>query len=102
MRVAKRFERLVLRQCLQIANERLLGLSVTIDAAIALLKRHQRPGDVKVNQTMAEAMQVQPLTGHVGCEHQTHGRIGFIKTLDSVHEVLVAVVPLKNDDLFFL
>ena len=102
MRVAKRLERLVLRQCLQIANERLFGLSVTIDTAIALLKRHQRPGDVKVNQAVAETMQIKTFTGNVGCEHQTHGRIGLIKALDSVHEILVAVVTFKNDDLFFL
>ncbi|MEY4807905.1 MAG: hypothetical protein RLZZ206_2294 [Cyanobacteriota bacterium] len=41
------------------ADQGLPGLAVAIDAAIALLQRHQRPGDVDMHQPMAQVMQVQ-------------------------------------------
>jgi hypothetical protein len=43
----------------QIADQRLPRLAVAIDAAIALLQRHQRLGDVDMHQPVAEVVQVQ-------------------------------------------
>ena len=43
----------------QITDQGLPRLAVAIDAAIALLQRHQRPGDVDMHQPMAQVVQVQ-------------------------------------------
>lgn len=38
-------------------------LTVAVDPAISLLKHHERPGDVKMDQMMAEIMKIDMIDG---------------------------------------
>ena len=90
------------RDRLEVADERLLRLTVAVHAAVTLLEGHERPGDVEVNEPVAETMQVQAFARDVGREHEAHGILGAVEFLNGVHEVLVAVVPLQNHHLLGL
>src|SRR5262249_19115759 len=48
----------------QVDDLRAVLLAVPIDPAVALLKHHQRPGQVEVHQAVAEEVKVQSL----GCD----------------------------------
>lgn len=57
-------------------------LDITIDPAIALLKHHERPRHVRVNQAVAVVVQVQALTGHVRAQQHTDGVVLSAKAID--------------------
>ena len=47
--------------CVEVGNSRLTCLTISVNAAISLLKDHQRPGEIEVDQSMAKIVQIQAL-----------------------------------------
>ena len=47
-------------------------LSVAVDSAVPLLEDHKRPGDIEMDQLMAEEMEVETFARDVGREQQAH------------------------------
>ena len=64
----------------QVDDLRFGDLTVAIHAPISLLKDHQRPGQVEVNQTVALVMQVDALGGDIEQIRSRTGRWAFPKS----------------------
>jgi hypothetical protein len=54
----------------QVIKLRLFFLAVAVNASVALLEREQRPRDVKVNQPMAEVVEIDTLGSDIGSDEQ--------------------------------
>ena len=68
----------------QIEDLRFLRLAVAIHAPVALLKDHQRPWQVKMDEAVAEVVEIQALRRHVRTEQQPQGILQTPEALDDL------------------
>jgi len=61
---------LIIRLGIKVADHGRAGLAIAVHTAVALLKNHQRPGNVEVNQPVCLIVQVEALGGHIRCNEQ--------------------------------
>ena len=69
----------------QVDDVRRVLLAVAVDAAVALFQGDQRPGDVEVDEVVAEEVQVHAFAGHVGGQQDSHGGVLLAEVLDDLH-----------------
>ncbi len=69
-----------------VSNVRTFLLAITINTTVPLLEHHQRPRNIKMNQPMAEIMQIQSLGCHIRCNQHPDRRFGTTKVL---HDLLL-------------
>ena len=77
-------------------------LAVAVDAAVALLEDHERPGDVEVDHPVAEEVEVDALRGHVGGDEEPNRGLFLAEVLDDPLLLDVGQAAVEHLDLFSL
>ena len=86
----------------QVNDVRLVLLAIAVHTAIALLEGHQRPWQVKVDQAVAEVVQVQAFAGHIRADQNTDGVVFAAKALDQLLLLNVAHAAVQDFQLLGL
>ena len=66
-----------------------LLLAEPVHTPVPLLEDHERPGQIEVDQAMAEVVEVEPFGGHIGTEQNPYG---IVLPTEAVHELLLLSV----------
>ncbi len=76
--------------------------AVAVNSAVALLKNHQRPRDVKMDQFVTEEVEVQALARDIGSEHRRTGGMVTAEFLDRSLQVdILNAGTMDNGYLIF-
>ena len=87
------------RFCEQVDDLGTVLLAIAIDAAVALLKHHQRPGQVEVHQAMTEEMEIQSLGCDVRAQQHPNGIIEPAETVNKLLLIGVWELAMQQCDL---
>ena len=80
---------LIVRAYQHIPDVRRFFLTVSVDTAVSLLKHHQRPRNIKVNQPMRQIMQINSFGSHIRCHKDADGRLGPSKLIHDALKFLI-------------
>jgi len=86
----------------QVDDARLVLLAIAVDAAVALLEGHQGPGHVEVDHPVAEVVQIQTFSSHVGSQQEADGVLGFAEGLNDLLLLGVRLGAMQHAPLAWL
>ena len=86
----------IIRLGVEVADHGRAGLTIAVHAAIALLKNHERPGNVEVNQPVCLVVQVETLGGHIRRNEQPQRGVGTAKIFHCLLDLLIRQLAVQD------
>ena len=86
----------IIRLGVEVADHGRAGLAIAVHTAIALLKDHQRPGNVEMNQPVCLIVQVEALGRHIRRNEQPQRGMGTTKIFHRLLDLLIRQLAVQN------